>query len=554
MSLAGTLGIAPTVAAQHLPDAGSVRQQIEQQRYAPLPDAGSPQFVPPPPMESIGGVNVTVSSFRFEGNTLLTYRQLAAAVDGFVGHPIDFAGLQNAAIAVATAYRNAGYVVRAYLPKQEIADGQVTIQIVEARLGAVRVEGEPTRISSARLQRIIESAQSRGDLLNADALDRGLLLINDLPGVNATGSLAAGAAPSETDLVLNAMDGPLVSGNISLDNVGSRFTGEVRAVAGASLNDRLGLGDRADALLLHSEGSDYGRVSYSLPVTASGLRVGANASRLNYSIVTREFEALDAHGSSNSFGLDAAYPLIRARLRNLYVGFNGGYSSFDNKSAGITTTDYSVASATLSLYGNLFDQYRGGGVNTASVSITMGDVDLDGSPNELADALTTQTAGSFHRFNLSLSRLQVITERVSLFANVSAQVAGKNMDSSQKMYLGGAQGVRAYPQDEAGGSDGLLFTLEARTRVTDSINATGFVDWGQVRVNHDNDIVGAASPNIVSLKGVGVSASWVASFGLNVQATYARRLGSNPNPTLSGDDQDGTLVRNRIWLQASMPF
>jgi hypothetical protein len=53
---------------------------------------------------------------------------------------------------------------------------------------------------------------------------------------------------------------------------------------------------------------------------------------------------------------------------------------------------------------------------------------------------------------------------------------------------------------------------------------------------------------------VGASASWVASFGLNVQATYARRLGSNPNPTLNGDDQDGTLVRNRFWLQASMPF
>ena len=554
MGLVGTLGIDPTLAAQNLPDAGAVRQQIEQQRHAPLPEAGSPQFAPPPPMESMGGVTVTVSSFRFDGNTLLTYRQLADAVEGFVGHPIDFAGLQNAAIAVATAYRNAGYVVRAYLPKQEIADGQVTIQIVEARLGAVRVEGQPTRVSAARLQRIIESAQNRGDLLNADALDRGLLLINDLPGVSATGSLTAGSAPSETDLVLNAIDSPLVTGNISLDNVGSRFTGEVRAVAAASLNGRLGLGDRADALLLHSEGSDYGRIAYSLPVTTNGLRVGANASRLNYSIVTPEFRALDAHGASDSFGLDAAYPLIRARLRNLYVGFNGVYSSFDNKSAGVTTTDYSVRTATLSLYGNLFDQFRGGGVNTASLAITQGNVDLGGSPNELADALTTQTAGNFYRMNLSLSRLQVMTERISLFANLQAQVAGKNMDSSQRMYLGGAQGVRAYPQDEAGGSDGLLFTLEARTRITDSINATGFVDWGQVRINHDNDITGAASPNIVSLKGLGVSASWVASFGLNVQATYARRLGSNPNPTLNGDDQDGTLVRNRFWLQASMPF
>src|SRR5690606_4078932 len=122
--------------------------------------------------------------------------------------------------------------------------------------------------------------------------------------------------------------------------------------------------------------SDYGRIAYSLPVTTNGLRVGANASRLNYTIVTPEFRVLDAHGASDSFGLDAAYPLIRARLRNLYVGFNGVYSSFDNKSAGVTTTDYSVRTATLSLYGNLFDQFRGGGVNTASLAITQGNVDL----------------------------------------------------------------------------------------------------------------------------------------------------------------------------------
>jgi hypothetical protein len=46
----------------------------------------------------------------------------------------------------------------------------------------------------------------------------------------------------------------------------------------------------------------------------------------------------------------------------------------------------------------------------------------------------------------------------------------------------------------------------------------------------------------------------VSSFGLNFKATLARRIGDNPNPTPAGDDQDGSLVKNRIWLQVSMPF
>lgn len=548
------LANAPAVLAQNLPDAGAVRQQIEQQRQTPLPEAAAPLFLPPPPMKSMGGVTVTVQAFSFDGNTLLTHKQLTAAVAGFVGHPIDFAGLQNAAVAVANAYREAGWVVRAYVPQQQIDGSTVAIQIVEARFGEVSVEGETTRISANRLRRVLESAQPRNKPLSIDALDRALLLINDLPGVSATGRLTPGAQESETDLILTPLDGPLVDGSLSVDNTGSRFTGPVRAIAMASMNDRLGLGDQADALLLHSEGNDYGRLGYSMPVTASGLRVGVDASHLDYDIITREFKALDAHGSSDSYGVEATYPLSRGRLRNLYLSVTGDHSSFENSSTGATTTDYSVQAATLSLFGNLYDEYLGGGMSTASLSFTQGSVDLSGSPNQLADALTTKTDGSFNHVNLAISRLQVINPRLSLLASFAGQVASKNMDSSQKMYLGGSQGVRAYPEDEAGGSEGMLFKLEARRRVTDSINAIAFVDWGQVRINENNDIAGAVGRNSVSLKGIGVAASWVASFGLNVQATYARRLGDNPNPTPSGDDQDGTLLKNRVWLQASMPF
>ena len=43
-----------------------------------------------------------------------------------------------------------------------------------------------------------------------------------------------------------------------------------------------------------------------------------------------------------------------------------------------------------------------------------------------------------------------------------------------------------------------------------------------------------------------------------MQLTYARRLGSNPNPITTavnqGYDQDGTLVLNRFWLSATLPF
>jgi hemolysin activation/secretion protein len=542
------------VRAQTVPDAGSVRQQIEQQRRHEAPPKAGPQLAAPPALQSLGGATVTVRSFSFVGNTLLTSDQLAPAVTGFLDHPIDFTELQNAAIAVANVYRKAGWVVRAYLPQQDITSGRVTIQVVEATFGKALVEGEGNRISASRLKSIVDASQVPGKPVNAAALDRALLLIGDLPGVSATGRLAEGQDQGQTDLVLAATDGPIVVGDVTVDNAGARYTGAARVIVDASLNSLLGLGDRVDGLVLHTQGSDYQRLAVSMPIGNRGWRVGVNGSHLSYNILTAQFSALDAHGTSTTVGADANYPLIRSRLRNLYLAIAVDDKRFNNESAGSTTTRYSIQDASVGLYGNLFDTFGGGGANSASLTLFQGRVNLAGSPNEAADALTTDTAGSYQKLSLLASRTQFVTQRISLYGSVSGQASSKNLDSAEKFYLGGSGGVRAYPADEGGGSEGVLLNLEARGRLPANFTVTGFFDWGSIHVNKRNDIVGAAVPNTDDLKGAGVSLGWVARFGLSLKATVARRIGSNPNPTSNGDDQDGSLIENRVWLQATMPF
>ena len=505
-------------------------------------------------MQSLGGVTITVNAFTFAGNTLLTSRQLAPAVAKFVGRPIGFTDLQNAAIAVATRYRQAGWVVRAYLPQQDVTGGTVTIQIVEAKLGAVRVENDGSHVLSKQVTRIIEDAQPVGAPLNANALDRGLLLVGDLPGITAGGKLAEGAKQSQTDLVVSVADSAPITGNVTSDNAGQRATGAGRILGDVDLNSPAGIGDRADILLLGSQGSNYARVDYSVPVGGEGWRVGVNGSHLGYRVITADFEALDAHGTSTTAGLEASYPLLRSRLANLYVGLNADDKRFDNDSAGVTTSHYSIQAATVSLYGNVFDNLGGGGANNGSIAFEQGIDDLGGSPNEGADALTTHTAGAFRKLHLALSRQQAVTERFSLYAALSGQISNKNLDSSEKFYLGGSDGVRAYPENEGAGTEGLLANLEGREKLPLNFNAAAFVDWGSVRINRDNGFPGAAAPNTEDLKGAGLSLGWVAPFGLSAKATWAHRIGTNPDPTSTGEDQDGSHIENRVWLQVSMPF
>jgi hypothetical protein len=78
------------------------------------------------------------------------------------------------------------------------------------------------------------------------------------------------------------------------------------------------------------------------------------------------------------------------------------------------------------------------------------------------------------------------------------------------------------------------------------LSVTGFVDDGHI-TNYD----GTAS---YSLRGSGLAVAWQASNGLNIKGTWARRIGDNPNPTATGNDQDGALQKNRLWLTVNMPF
>ena len=506
-------------------------------------------------MQAPAGLKVEAKQFRFAGNTLLNNARLAEVVAPWLGRMLQFADLRKAAAAVAEAYRAAGGIVHVCLPQQDITDGVVTLQVIEAVFGAARIDGdEPLRLKWERVLRYVDAVQKKGEPLSAAAIDRALLLIEDLPGTSVAGSLMPGGATGETDLLLKMSTKPLFNGDVALDNTSSRSTGSARATVGLVINNPLGLGDQATANLLHSQGLEYARVSATLPVGAQGWRVGASGSALRYRLVAAEFAALNASGTSNTVGVEASYPMVRSRLTNLYVNLNADRKQFNNESAGAITMRYAVNSAALGLQGNHFDSWGGGGANSGSVTVVAGKVDLGGSPNQAADAISTQTQGNFSKVRYAASRRQVITNDLQIVASASGQMASKNLDSSEKMYLGGSGGVRAYPTNEGGGSSGQLVNLEARYALPLNLGVTGFYDWGRVTVNRNNDFPGAAVINNVALKGVGAALGWSGRDGASVRVTWARRIGSNPNPTVAGLDQDGSKVRNRIWVAAAFSF
>ncbi len=549
--LLALIGGAPLAHAQTPPDAGVLLQQIEREVKAVRPVPVTP--VRPEPLRKLTGETVTVTEFRFAGNTLLSTAALQRVVAPFLNRPLDFARLQDAAVAVGNAYREAGWIVRSYLPQQEIENGVVTIEVVEAVFGAARFEENALkRFSNYRIQRYVDTAQITGEPLKAQSVDRTLLLLSDIPGVAVTGNLREGASAGETDLAFRAEDKALLSGDTGIDNTGSRSTGNKRLTGNMSLNSPMGVGDQISTNLMFTDGSSYARLAYSLPMGYDGLRVGSSGSYMAYRLVAPEFVRLHGLGTSTTFGLDAAYPVIRSRLKNLNLALNYDHKAFNNEANFATTTRYVSDSLTVALNGNLNDQLGGGGMNNLGLSWVYGSINLNGSPNKATDAITTRTDGQFNKLRYSASRLQTLFETLAAYGALSGQIGDKNLDSGEKFYLGGANGVRAYPSSEGGGTDGQMVNLELRALLPNEFALTGFYDWGHVMVNRNNTYPGAVLLNNYSLQGAGVTLGWLADMGLNLKATWARRIGRNPNPTVTGNDQDGTLIKNRFWLQATL--
>lgn len=531
----------PTLA--QAPDAGALRQPIERERAAtPLPaaDPRAAAAEQAPPLALPDDVALSVTAFRFAGNTLLDDGELQSAVQSWLNRPISFADLQRATRAVADTYRSAGWIVSAHLPQQDVTEGVVTIAITESRFAGARMEGAgAARLDSAIALRHVR--QTPGRPLAAAELDRSLLLIDDLPGVSVAGALSPGSRDGETELLLRLTDEQRFDGVARLDTGGARFTGRERVLLSMALNSPRRVGDRLRFDMLTSEGSRYARLRYALPLGGNGWQFGVHGSSFDYELVG-DFAALDGDGRSNGFGVDASYPLKRSRLRNLYLTFAADDRSFRNEALGARQSAYSTGALTVGVAGNRYDDFGGGGVNSLTVAWSAGRLRLEGLDIGENPALD----GSFDKLTYAVSRQQVLTPTLSLAGSLSGQHASDALDSSERYYLGGPDGVRAYPVNDGGGSRAMLVSLELRWLLRPALTAAVFEDVGRVSAVGDE--------RGYSLRGHGLSVEWRAPAGFELEASVATRAGENPNPAPNGAYQDGSRSRTRWWLEASVPF
>lgn len=207
---------------------------------------------------------------------------------------ISYADLEEIANELTGFYRQRGlFLAQVKIPEQEVKDGVITLVVQEGVLGKVVVEDNKGYGNEVLSQPFNKSV---GSLVSHTAMEEGLYLLNDLPGLNVTGYFTAGDAPGETALNLRVRNEERWSMAVRGDNHGSRFTGDKRAYVVGELFNPLGRGDRLTLGYLTSAdpgNTDLYQASYSVPLWNA-------RTSLNLSAERNEFELKDVDGGSNS--------------------------------------------------------------------------------------------------------------------------------------------------------------------------------------------------------------------------------------------------------------
>ena len=429
--------------------------------------------------------------------------------------------------------RRHGYpAAAAYLPPQMHSDGTLTIRILAGRYGKIHIENSAA-VSDGQLKRMTHALRE-GAAIEGKSLETALYNIAALGGIEAAGLLSPGTAFGTSDLTIRVKDGKRQSYVLYSENYGSETSGRYRYGLQGSFENLTKSGDRLSLGVTRSNKDLHNySVSYSHPVGADGTVLGLGVSRMDYEL-SGAFRSLGAEGTADTLSFFGTTPLRRTAGSSLAVtyGWDGRRLKDEYKKVGMTLEKHS-STFHLGIKGEERQHRTSWSYDLTGYYGHLG-ADSDWARRQMARA---GTDGSFAKGVLNLNLRHKISDRWNIGLKAQAQKAGTNLDSSEEIYLGGASGVRAYPQGEVSGDNGCLGSIELsyRTDVPNLVLSTYF-DLGHVQYANDG------KDGSETLKGWGIGVSYSRPGDYFMRLDWARRVG------LPEGASEAAKAKNRLWF------
>ena len=489
---------------------------------------------------SAGEERFVLQSLRVEHEGLhLSDKQIEAITRGIIGREITAKEFREGLDALTRYARSKGYpAATAYTPAQTAVEGNLLVRVTPGRFGRIQLVNESGLKDS--VARGILAGLRTGEIIKSRTLETALWNLRELSGIEAYGVLSPGAEEGTSDLTVKLAKGKKSSLIVYSENYGSRSAGRYRYGLQGELGNLFGRGDRLSLGALISNERQHGyNISLEVPTGHSATKLGLGFSRSDYELGAG-LQELGAEGLTNTYSIFGRTPLWQTAQSSLALTYGYDYRDITDE---MTRFHFSWKkhshSFHLGLDGSL---HREGTALRYTLGVQRGTLIPDsGAAQELAGL--GHTRGHFSKGTLDISALQGISKHFDLSAKLSAQMAGNNLDSSEHIYLGGAHGVRAYPQGEGSGDEGILGTLELRYHTpVKGLTLSAYLDAGHVQIAKER------SEGSMTLKGWGLGLAYTRPGDWFARFDYARRIGSD---ALMSRDAN---AKGRMWFMVGKIF
>jgi hemolysin activation/secretion protein len=514
IALTVAIGVTSPVLAQNLPpaaDPGRVPQRFEPpQQPRTTTDQVVPQIDPERQIQGDAArIKFNLTAVVVEGATVYNSAALSDAWAGMVGRQITLADAQLIADRITARYRNDGYILsRAVIPAQRIAGGSLRIVVVEGYIKDYRVEGifpdgmgggGPISGERAKLMAYAEKMVGMRPI-TAKAMERYLLLANDLPGITAQAVLAPaqGGDPGGATLVIQAKK-KAVDFFASVDNYGSRFSGPYQGQAGVVLNSPFGLSERIGLRGINTLG-DWNELHYlegnwDQDIGSEGTKIGFSVAYSKSRPGNLTLPADDIEGTVWTETLRISHPFVRSRTNNWYARGSLVWRDVRTENGFLEATppapdpfgthvrDHLRILRVGTSY-DLVDRFRG--VSFFDIEISKG-LPVFGYTKKGDDSSRPEGTGNFTKITGEVSRLQsLFVPGLNLYAAAQGQLSFNKLLSSEEFGVGGSQYGRGYDPSEIAGDSGFAVKLElqyggpADFRYLQGYQFFAFWDYGKI--------------------------------------------------------------------------
>lgn len=257
---------------------------------------------------------IEVKSINIKGNTIFSNSELKKIVGSVEGKTVSLERLFQIRNEIEQFYLDRGYISSgAFLPRQKLEDGIITIRVIEGSLNAIEIEGLfglSEKYVKARLPELDKP-------LKITDLAQALKRLEQDPLIKKIGGELTELEPGSNLLSLVIEENKPIQTQLKFTNAFSPTIGSFGGSATVLHQNLVGFGDRASVDYTRTEGLERYGVGYSIPFNSSGGRVSFDYDNADSELIEKVISAFDIQADFEGYKLFIQQPVIRNEAEEL---------------------------------------------------------------------------------------------------------------------------------------------------------------------------------------------------------------------------------------------